>query len=144
MRPESFKTLEAGDIVRSQIGGNTAVVTANYGGRVTAVMTYDLTNPDEWELVVKQGKQVNDRGNHLSWLFDATRVVLEGMGYEPDFRSPYLARSIADLKDRLIEVSIDIGDGKGWDPKMVADHHAKLCGQIAQQAGYDPSFWNKA
>jgi len=45
--------LERGDIVKNQSNDKTYVVTANYGERVTAVATVDMTNPDEWELVLK-------------------------------------------------------------------------------------------
>jgi hypothetical protein len=53
MTKDEFKNLRYGDIVRSQAGGESYIVTANYGGRVTAVRTADLTNPIEWELVQK-------------------------------------------------------------------------------------------
>jgi hypothetical protein len=55
MKEEQFKNLQRGDIVKHVLNskGDSIVIMANYGGRVTAVRTYDLTNPDEWELVMK-------------------------------------------------------------------------------------------
>jgi hypothetical protein len=52
MTKEQFRALKEGDIVRSE-GGLGYIVTANYGDRVTAVRTMDMTNPDEWVLVLK-------------------------------------------------------------------------------------------
>lgn len=46
-----FANLKVGDIVRGRSSRQEYIVTANYGGRVTAVKTVDLTNPAEWELV---------------------------------------------------------------------------------------------
>ena len=53
MTREEFERLREGDIVRSKLSGDSYVVTANCRGRVTAVRTADLTNPDEWEVVPK-------------------------------------------------------------------------------------------
>ena len=53
MDKKQFEKLECGDIVKHIIGDKSIIVMANYGSRVTAVRTYDLTNPDEWELVMK-------------------------------------------------------------------------------------------
>lgn len=43
--------LRTGDIVKSKFSGETYIVTANYGNRVTAVKTVDITHPNEWELI---------------------------------------------------------------------------------------------
>jgi hypothetical protein len=40
--------LKTGDIVRHKSGGTPYVVIANYGSRVTAVATMDITNEIEW------------------------------------------------------------------------------------------------
>lgn len=53
MRREDFEKLGPGDIVQHVSGGKPAVVTVNYGDRMTAVRTEDLTNPDEWVLLRK-------------------------------------------------------------------------------------------
>ena len=53
MTPEQFKYLNRGDIIRhKRLGSDTYVVDANYGGRVTAVKTIDVTNPIEWDVVL--------------------------------------------------------------------------------------------
>ena len=44
----SLSQLQRGDIVRHRSSGDSMVVTANYGSRVTAVRTADITNTDEW------------------------------------------------------------------------------------------------
>lgn len=53
MTEDEFKNLKRGAIVRheSQARYESYVVTANYGKRVTAVRTADMTNPSEWEIV---------------------------------------------------------------------------------------------
>jgi hypothetical protein len=51
MTPEELRNLQPGDLVRGKLLGMIYVVTANYGDRVTAVRTADITNPEEWELV---------------------------------------------------------------------------------------------
>jgi SAM-dependent methyltransferase len=53
--------LAPGDLIRQrQDNGRMAVVTGNYGDHVTAVMTFDVTNPSDWELVsrAQHGKPV--------------------------------------------------------------------------------------
>jgi hypothetical protein len=56
MTEEQFKELGVGDVVKSAVRHCVYVVTANYGDRVTAVMTADMTNPDEWLLVRKANR----------------------------------------------------------------------------------------
>lgn len=46
----AFKNLKPGDVVKNTLSGNRFMVHSNYGDRVTAVQTADLTNPSEWEL----------------------------------------------------------------------------------------------
>jgi len=53
MTGEEFENLQAGDIVRGKFSAESYIVTANFKGRVTAVRTVDLTNPEEWELIQK-------------------------------------------------------------------------------------------
>ena len=54
MDKKKFNNLERGDIVKHVSEARTFVVTANYGKRVTATATIDMTNPSECELVWKQ------------------------------------------------------------------------------------------
>jgi hypothetical protein len=51
MTPEEMQDLRTGDLVRHASSGEVFVVTGNYGGRVTAVRSVDLTNPHEWYVV---------------------------------------------------------------------------------------------
>lgn len=53
MTPEQLHQLKTGDIIRHSGGGHPWIVIANYGERVTAVQSADITNPGEWELVLK-------------------------------------------------------------------------------------------
>ena len=53
MTTDDFSKLAVGDIVRHRLANSRFVVTANYGGRVTAVQTADITSPSEWALVSK-------------------------------------------------------------------------------------------
>ena len=65
MKQTDFDNLDRGDIVRSAASGAIYIVTGNYGDRVTAVKTVDMTNPIEWELVVKSetDQSKSQRGN---------------------------------------------------------------------------------
>lgn len=56
MTDEEMRALDQGDIVRTEWSGETYMVTANYGDRVTAVRTADMTNPVEWRLVSKANR----------------------------------------------------------------------------------------
>lgn len=54
MEKKKFKELSPGDIVRHKLfGDNAYIVHSNYGDRVVAVRTVELTNPDEWDLILK-------------------------------------------------------------------------------------------
>lgn len=54
MTAEEMKQLKPGDIVKHLYDSRTFVVTGNYGGRVTAVATVDITNNAEWEVVIER------------------------------------------------------------------------------------------
>lgn len=45
---DNIKELQPGDMILSVASGITYIVTANYGNRVTAVRTVDVTNLQEW------------------------------------------------------------------------------------------------
>lgn len=52
MSKEQMENLKMGDTVRHVSDPDHCyVVTANYGDRVTAVQTVDITNPIEWAIV---------------------------------------------------------------------------------------------
>jgi hypothetical protein len=53
MQTYEMKHLQRGDIVRHREDSRTFIVTGNYGDRVTAVATVDITNHTEWEIVLK-------------------------------------------------------------------------------------------
>lgn len=53
MTKDQFSKLSVGDLVRHSSGSRRYVVMSNYGDHVTAVATVDMTNPSEWELVLK-------------------------------------------------------------------------------------------
>lgn len=53
MTEKQFKNLSRGDIIKHIMNEERYIVSANYGGRVTAVSTVDLINPFEWNIVLK-------------------------------------------------------------------------------------------
>jgi hypothetical protein len=54
MTKQEFWNLRTGDLVAHTLSRNFKyVVTGNYGDRVTAVRTIDLTVPSEWDLIKK-------------------------------------------------------------------------------------------
>jgi NMD protein affecting ribosome stability and mRNA decay len=62
MTPEQFAELRPGDLVRHKGSSSALIVHANYGARVTAVRTADLTNPAEWDRVDECGQVIHDVG----------------------------------------------------------------------------------
>ena len=61
MTPKQFRGLKPGDLVRHKSKGSRAhIVHGNYGDRVTAVRTVDLTNPSEWDHVREEGSVIAD------------------------------------------------------------------------------------
>jgi hypothetical protein len=57
MDAEEMKSLQPGDMVKHALFNEVYVVTGNYGDRVTAVKTVDITNPPEWEVVKRPRKR---------------------------------------------------------------------------------------
>lgn len=55
MTDEEFNSLAGGDFIRHKesTSGEYYTVLSNYGDRVTAVRTVDMTNPSEWDLINK-------------------------------------------------------------------------------------------
>ena len=50
-KPLEFVDLKRGMIIKSKVSGCSYVVDVNYGLRVTALSSMDITNIDEWEVV---------------------------------------------------------------------------------------------
>lgn len=53
MTKEEFDNLEMGDIVRGGFSGIAFVITSRAENGYIGVRTQNITNPDEWELIVK-------------------------------------------------------------------------------------------
>lgn len=59
MTEQEFKSLQRGDIICRKVvcvngsSNEKFIVDGNYGGRVTAIVSADVTNPAEWILVRK-------------------------------------------------------------------------------------------
>jgi len=53
MNAEEMRRLDVGDVIEGRSTGRIYVVTGNYGTRVTAAETVDVTNPNEWKLLRK-------------------------------------------------------------------------------------------
>jgi hypothetical protein len=58
MTIKEFKNLRRGDIVKHELYPITYVVDSNYGDRVTAMTTADMTNPSEWKLIFKANYKI--------------------------------------------------------------------------------------
>jgi len=67
---ENLRTLGRGDIIRHKgLSSETYMVQANYGSRVTAITSVDVTNPDEWE-VLREGvpsEPITEKAFSLQW-----------------------------------------------------------------------------
>ena len=46
---EKLKELERGDIIKSKTDDDTYLVDSNFGNKVVAVKTFDITNLNEWD-----------------------------------------------------------------------------------------------
>ena len=57
MTSEEFHNLQSGDVVRGLVSGLGFLVMDNFGDRVPAVRTVDITNPLEWVLVRKSAQR---------------------------------------------------------------------------------------
>ena len=53
MKEQQFNELDRGDLIKHKNNSAIYIVTSNYGGRVTAVKTVDITDPGEWKLLLK-------------------------------------------------------------------------------------------
>lgn len=62
MTEKEMAALKPGDTVWHRSSLSAAIVHASYGGRVTAVRTYDLTNPAEWDHVGPDGSVLSSQG----------------------------------------------------------------------------------
>jgi hypothetical protein len=63
MTKEEFNDLNRGDLIKHRAESTVLIVTANYGDRITAVETWDVTNPDEWAIVRKADYRRVDHEN---------------------------------------------------------------------------------
>lgn len=61
MKKEEMKNLQPGDLVRHILHTKAAVVTGNYGEHITAVQTFDVSNPSEWIVVQKAIQKKDDK-----------------------------------------------------------------------------------
>ena len=53
MKDSTFKELNRGDLIRHKNHSTTFIVSANYGKYITAITSVDMSNPSEWDLVLK-------------------------------------------------------------------------------------------
>jgi hypothetical protein len=83
MNQEDFKGLKRGDIIRHKTSwdGESIVVDANYGTSVTAVRTYHVSNPDEWEIIQDEKKTPSQRIYKDSSSFQEVATLEEGSAY---------------------------------------------------------------
>jgi hypothetical protein len=72
MTEGEFKNLREGDIVQSKASGKAYIVTENFHNRVTAIRTVDITNPDEWDLIVKNPVTVQITSQAVEYLVHET------------------------------------------------------------------------
>lgn len=61
MTKDQMRALRPGDVVQSLHTGLAYVVTGNYGNRVTAVRTADISNPVEWGLI--ESTETDEKGS---------------------------------------------------------------------------------
>lgn len=80
MTNDEMKELQVGDIIRHVSQAFGFMVTGNFGTRVTAVLTVDITNPSEWEvgdlLESRHAAEVNRRRGEMA----VARETLDELG----------------------------------------------------------------
>lgn len=54
-----MKALKRGDLIRHKHSPYAYVVCANYGDRLTAIRSVDVSNPVEWEQVDNSGRAIS-------------------------------------------------------------------------------------
>lgn len=105
MNEEEFGNLNTGDMVRrkSDHANEIWLVTGNYGGRITAVRTMDLTNPSEWDLMMKAQYQ-NDHSKRFvienmrtSEWYRCALVGSRGRRVDASYSNEESAQAVADL-----------------------------------------------
>ncbi len=90
MNKETFKKLKMGDIVKHVLNSTMiGVVTGNYGDRVTAINSYDITDPDEWILFInnKHNKLPMTDKQILEWFYERLHYI-----YMENENSDYMLR----------------------------------------------------
>jgi hypothetical protein len=95
-----MKNLQPGDIVQSEQDGIAYIVTDNYGDRVTAIRSIDITNPVEWNLICKTNA-------------DPAAVPPEKMDtipFEKKAVKAYLDRNIVFWRERLKDSNVVADD----------------------------------
>lgn len=107
MLESHFKKLDRGDIVRHKIFNEVNyVVDANYGNRVTAVATVDITNPEEWELVQRNkifyGSELMARIT-----FELQRQLAEDTGLPLAEWRDYIVRLATEIMSDMHKDNID-------------------------------------
>lgn len=86
MTEKEFYNLKTGDVVRHVAKTEIHVVTANYGLRVTAVRSVDMTNASEWELVTKRPASTERQLRELAELVEAGWAPLSAFGNGWEYR----------------------------------------------------------
>jgi len=89
MKREELNSLRPGDIVRHKLGTKAYIVTENFHDRVTAIRTVDITNPDEWDLIVKNPVTVQITSQAVEYIVHET-------GLEPG-TAEELLQSVLDM-----------------------------------------------
>lgn len=72
---ERISDLQRGDIIRHKGEGDSLLVAAIYPKRATAIRTVDVTNPAEWELVVRNGGPSVIRDRLPTWTLTGAMLL---------------------------------------------------------------------
>lgn len=59
MTRDEMEGLTPGDLVRHKASADAAIVASNNNGKVSAVRTYRLSNPAEWDIVDQAGNVIS-------------------------------------------------------------------------------------
>lgn len=121
MTEAEMAALQPGDVVTGHLGLG-FIVTANYGDRVIAVRTVDLTNPREWQRAARRVDRGPDPDRHhatvyerAAWQHDIGKHEGSALPYQfcPRCEMEHPAGRFAHLKGELDDLNGEITQLRG-------------------------------
>jgi predicted transcriptional regulator len=134
MTNEEMRSLQVGDIVchASLDIMHSNIVTANYGSRITAVHTVDITNPIEWLIVSKVKDRIQNKIDNkvIEKRMEMNFEAIKEFYSVPDLKDPIERKKQAKLLSEQGLTQTEIANRLGCSQKTVSNDLASAA--IAQ------------